>query len=72
LWMLGYPEAALTDTDEALKNTREIGQAATLMFALQVTLITLLLCGNYAMANENVDELVALAEAPCTGRPKEC
>jgi class 3 adenylate cyclase/predicted ATPase len=62
LWMLGYPEAALADTDEALKNAREIGQAATLMFALQVTLITLLLCGNCAMANANVDELVALAD----------
>jgi tetratricopeptide (TPR) repeat protein len=44
LWMLGYPEAALADTDEALKNAREIGQAPTLMFALQVTLITFLLC----------------------------
>ena len=62
LWMLGYPEAALADTDEAVKNAREIGQAATLMFALQVTLITLLLCGNCAMANANVDELVALAD----------
>jgi predicted ATPase len=62
LWMLGYPEAALADTDEALKNAREIGQAATLMFALQVTLITLLLCGNYAIANANIDELVAVAD----------
>ena len=34
LWLLGYPEAALRDTDSALKNAREIGQAATLMWAL--------------------------------------
>ena len=34
LWMLGYPEAALADIDHALKNAREIGQAATLMFGL--------------------------------------
>ena len=34
LWLLGYPEAALADTDHALKDAREIGQAATLMFAL--------------------------------------
>ena len=34
LWLLGYPEAALADADHALKNAREIGQAATLMFAL--------------------------------------
>ena len=34
LWFLGYPEAALADADHALKDAREIGQAATLMFAL--------------------------------------
>ena len=34
LWMLGYPEAALADAEHALKDAREIGQAATLMFAL--------------------------------------
>ena len=34
LWMLGYPEAALADADHALKDAREIGQAATLMYAL--------------------------------------
>ena len=34
LWLLGYPEAALADADDALKDAREIGQAATLMYAL--------------------------------------
>ena len=34
LWSLGYPEAARTDADRALRATREIGQAATLAFAL--------------------------------------
>jgi class 3 adenylate cyclase len=33
LWLLGYPEAALTDADDALKMAREIGQTATLMYA---------------------------------------
>ena len=59
--MLGFPEAALADVDEVLKQAREVGQAATLMFALQVTLITLLLRGDYARVDVNVDELVALA-----------
>ena len=27
LWLLGYPEAALADIDDALKEAREIGQA---------------------------------------------
>ena len=34
LWALGYPEAALADSERALKDAREIGQAATLMYAL--------------------------------------
>jgi hypothetical protein len=29
LWLLGFPEAARTDIEQALKNAREIGQAAT-------------------------------------------
>ena len=62
LWMLGYPEAALADVDQALKDAREIGQAATLMYALALTSLTHLLCGNYAAANAQADELVALAE----------
>ena len=32
--MLGYPEAALADAEQALRDAREIGQAATLMYAL--------------------------------------
>jgi class 3 adenylate cyclase/predicted ATPase len=61
LWMLGCPDAALTDAKKAISDAREIGQAATLMFALQVTFITLMLCGEYATAYMNLDELVALA-----------
>jgi predicted ATPase len=34
LWLLGYAEAALADTNRALKDAREIGQAGTLMSAL--------------------------------------
>ena len=62
LWLLGYPEAARVDADETLKIAREIGQAATLMYALQATSLTHIQCGNWAEANERVDELVALAD----------
>ena len=58
-WLLGYPDAALADTDDALKDAREIGQAATLMFALLNGSFTHMLCGNYAAANAEADELVA-------------
>src|SRR5262249_45236723 len=41
---------------------REIGQAATLMVALGVTTSTHIFCGNYATANAQADELVALED----------
>ena len=62
LWLLGYPEAALADAEQALKDAREIGQAATLMFALFSRSFTHIFCGNYAAANAQADELVALAD----------
>jgi tetratricopeptide (TPR) repeat protein len=62
LWLLGYPEAALADADQALKDAREIGQAATLMLALAYTTWTLIYRGNYAAASAQADELVALAD----------
>jgi predicted ATPase len=62
LWLLGYPDAALADTENALKDAREIGQAATLMYALSWTNFVQVYCGNYAAANAFADELAALAE----------
>ena len=61
-WLLGYPKAALEDADRALKHAREIGEAATLMYALTATLLTLLHCGNYATATTQFAELVALTD----------
>jgi class 3 adenylate cyclase/predicted ATPase len=62
LWFLGYPEAALADTDHALKDARETGHAATLMYALSFTSGTHAHCGNYAAATAPANELVVLAE----------
>ena len=61
LWTLGYPDAALADTNNALCDARAMGQAATLMFALLIGSFTHILCGNYAAANAETDEVVALA-----------
>jgi predicted ATPase len=60
--MFGYPDAALADVDQALKDAREIGHAATLLFALAATSLTHILCGNHAEANIQSDEAVALAD----------
>jgi class 3 adenylate cyclase/predicted ATPase len=62
LWLLGYPAAALADADRALADAREIGHAATLMNALVFSPWTYILCGDYAAANAQSDEAVALAD----------
>jgi predicted ATPase/class 3 adenylate cyclase len=61
LWLLGYPEAACRDIERALRDAREIGHAATLMYAIGHAQLPHVYCGNYATANALADELVALA-----------
>ena len=63
LWLLGYPDAALADTNHALKDAREIGQAATLMYALnQTTMSVHIPCGSYRAAKAALEEAIALAD----------
>jgi class 3 adenylate cyclase len=62
LWMLGYPDAALADAEHALKDAREIGQAATLAYALTHVSFLHMLCGDYALAAAQSQQLFALAE----------
>jgi predicted ATPase len=62
LWMLGYPDAATAGNAQALRYAREIGQAAALMYLLDLISRTSLYCGDYAAATAFVDELVALAD----------
>ena len=52
---------ALADAEYSLKKAREIGQATTLIFALAFTSFTHILCGHYAIANIQSDELAAVA-----------
>ena len=61
-WLLGYPEAALADSEHALKVAREIGHSATLMYVLNFSAWTHIQCGNYAAANALVDEFGALKD----------
>src|SRR5262245_24394023 len=60
LWLLGYPEAALAEIDHALKAARETAHAPTLMFALGMTTFAQICCRNYARANAQIDECIAL------------
>jgi class 3 adenylate cyclase/predicted ATPase len=61
-WLLGYPDAALADADRELKDAREIGQAATLMYALITTSLTLIRCGKYPAASGQLEQVIALAD----------
>jgi class 3 adenylate cyclase/predicted ATPase len=60
-WLLGYPDAALANAEDGLKNAREFGQAATLMWALFYGFLPHIWCGKYAGAKMQADELVVLA-----------
>jgi predicted ATPase len=62
LWLLGYPDAALADADQAVRDARAIGHAATLMFALALTPQAHFLSANYATAIAANDELLVVAE----------
>jgi predicted ATPase len=61
-WLLGYPQAALADSEHALKVAREIGHSATLMYVLNFSAWTYILCGNYAAANALIDEFSGLKD----------
>ena len=61
LWLLGYPDAALVDANQALRDAREIDHAATLMFALALTPQAHFLSADYATVSAANDKLLALA-----------
>src|SRR5262249_17210966 len=62
LCLLGYPEAALRDANDALMQAREAGQATSLMFVLYWTAVPLILTGNYARATAFANQLYSLAD----------
>jgi len=62
LWLLGNPDAALRQAEDALKMAREIGQTATLMYALSHIAIFHVVSGNGVAAAASAQEQVVLAE----------
>ena len=62
LWYLGFPEAAVRDADHALNDARELGQAATLIYALFFASFVPIFCGHYTAADAQLGELAALAD----------
>jgi hypothetical protein len=62
LWLRGYPGHARADIAGALGNAREIGHAATLMYALTNAAMVHIQLGCYQEANSLIDEVAVLAE----------
>ena len=67
--MLGYPQAALADADDALQHARAIGQAATSVYAVFHTGFAHLFCGDFATVTALADELITLANEKNTVAP---
>ena len=67
LWQLGYPEASRNEGEQAVKEAREIGQVATLIFALFWAAWFHMFYGHYAEAQSLLDELAALADEKDAG-----
>jgi tetratricopeptide (TPR) repeat protein len=61
-WLLGLPGAALADSENALKVAREIGHSATLMYVLNFSAWTHILCGKHTRAEVLADEFSALKD----------
>ena len=61
-WVLGYPAAAILNSDQAVGDGRDIAQAASLMYALVLGSFTHTFCRNYATATALLDEVTALAD----------
>ena len=76
LWMLGYPDAALRKLPIALKSAREIGQAATLLFALSLARASyrypLRKLRSSKCANQTSCIALADKKVPRSGRSPEC
>ncbi len=65
-WARGDLEASLADAHDAIAGAREIGHAATLMFALSHASLTLLHAGHHDETSTLIDELVDLADGKGT------
>ena len=62
LWALGYPEAGLADTDQAMRNARKGGRAVTLMSVAFFGSFVHFFCGSFPVANAMARELITLAD----------
>jgi predicted ATPase len=70
VWQLGYPAASRNDAERAVKNARESGHPATLMYALNRAIQSYTFCRDYAVADAKLNELAALADESADKRAR--
>lgn len=59
LWLLGYPDAALSDCERATARARETKHIGTLLMTMTTAVIVQILCGRYEAAAAMADEIEA-------------
>jgi predicted ATPase/class 3 adenylate cyclase len=62
LLLLGYPNAALADTQQALKIARDGAHSATLTYVLNFSVFQHIFCGDFARASMLIDEFNILKD----------
>src|SRR6202042_596041 len=62
LWLLGYPEAARQDSIDAVRYAREMGHAGSFMYALTRIASFHLVTGDFTVAAQHTQALIAIAE----------
>jgi hypothetical protein len=62
LWFLGYPEAAVTDANQSLKEARDLGDAGILFQVLNYAIVTHFLRGDYATTEALANDLLTFAD----------
>jgi predicted ATPase len=62
LWLLGYPEAARQDSIDAVRYAREMGHAGSFMYALTRIASFHLVTGDFTVAAQHAQALIAIAE----------
>ena len=59
-WLLGYPDAALADAEQALRLAREADHLATLVYVINFSIWSYIRRGDYTTAATLVDEYIPL------------
>ena len=62
MWFLGYPDVAVADANQGLKEARDFDHAGNIFQALHNAILTHFLCGNYVTVETLANEVFALAE----------